>query len=158
MKIIFPNWADDNFDHVTENKTAKCCIYRKKILTVAYPLWGIKPLYYKTKYFIPGVLKKTPNVWFDVNWKRLYSHDLSYIFWILTLKSLLLYQRLVRDEKLREVTVSSFLRADNYAVAEEILVNKYCTQASWLGETQSSDRRQIMVLPRWMIQNVFDAM
>ena len=33
----------------------------------------------------------------------------------------LLYQRLVRDEKPREVLVSSLFLADNYAVAEEIL-------------------------------------
>ena len=34
-----------------------------------------------------------------------------------------MYQRFVRDEKLREAFVSSFLQADNYAVTEEILVN-----------------------------------
>ena len=37
------------------------------------------------------------------------------------------FKQLVQDEKLREVSVPSFLRADTYAVAEEILVNKYCT-------------------------------
>ena len=36
----------------------------------------------------------------------------------------MLYQRLVQDEKLREVLVSSFFRADNHAVIKEILVNK----------------------------------
>ena len=40
-----------------------------------------------------------------------------------------MYQRLVRDEKLRDILVSPFFRADNYAVAKEILVNKYCTKA-----------------------------
>ena len=40
-------------------------------------------------------------------------------------KNFLLYQRLVKDEKLIEVLVSSFLQADNYAVAKEILVNKW---------------------------------
>ena len=56
-------------------------------------------------------------------------------------KTLLLYQRRVRDGKLREVSVSSFFRADNYAVAKEILVNKYCTKVKLrasIGETQSS--------------------
>ena len=39
-------------------------------------------------------------------------------------------QRLVRNENLREVSVSSYFRAENYAVAKAILVNKYCTKAS----------------------------
>ena len=42
-------------------------------------------------------------------------------------RSLLLYQRLIRDENLSEVSVSSFFRADNYIVARDILVNKYST-------------------------------
>ena len=53
-------------------------------------------------------------------------------------KTLLLYQRLVRDGKLREVLVSSFFHADNYAVAKEILVNKYGTKVKLrasIGET-----------------------
>ena len=37
-------------------------------------------------------------------------------------------QRLVQYGKLREVSVSSFFRADNYAVAKGKLVNKYCTK------------------------------
>ena len=52
-----------------------------------------------------------------------------------------MYQKLVRDGKLREVSVSSFFRADNCAVAKEILVNKYCTKVKLgasIGETQSS--------------------
>ena len=52
-----------------------------------------------------------------------------------------MYQKLVRDGKLREVLVSSFFRADNCAVAKEILVNKYFTKVKFrasIGETQSS--------------------
>ena len=45
-------------------------------------------------------------------------------------RSLFLYERLVRDEKLREVLVSSFIPVDNYAVAKEILVSRYCTKTS----------------------------
>ena len=76
-------------------------------------------------------------------------------------KILLLYQWLVRDGKLREVSVSSFFIADNYAVAKEILVNKYCTKVKLgasIGETQSNHRQRIMPLPRRMDQNVSDAM
>ena len=45
----------------------------------------------------------------------------------------------MQDEKLRELLVSSFFRADNYAVAKEILVNIYCTKASGLGEMHSRE-------------------
>ena len=72
-----------------------------------------------------------------------------------------MYQRLVRDKKLREVLLSSFFRADNYAVADEILVNKYCTKVKLravIGETQSSHCQRITALPRRVTQNVFDAM
>ena len=51
-----------------------------------------------------------------------------------------------------------FFRADNYAVDKEILVNKYCTKASRLSETQSSHCRRITALIIGMIQNVFDTM
>ena len=73
----------------------------------------------------------------------------------------LLYQRLVRDENLRDVLVSSFFRADNYAVAEEILVHKYCTKVKFIaaiGGTQISYCQRITALPRRMTQIVFDAM
>ena len=43
-------------------------------------------------------------------------------------------ERLARDEKLREVSVSSLFLVDNYAIpkksAEKILMNKYRTKAS----------------------------
>ena len=46
------------------------------------------------------------------------------LFYLVSSKrSLLLYHRLVRDENLKEVLVSSFFRADNYTAAKEILVN-----------------------------------
>ena len=45
-------------------------------------------------------------------------------FSLLSKETLLLYQKQVRDGKLRDVLVSFFFRADNYAVAKEILVNK----------------------------------
>ena len=57
--------------------------------------------------------------------------------------------------------MSSFFRADNYTVAKEILVNKYCTKAKHraaIGETESSHCQRIIALPRRMTQNVFDAM
>ena len=41
-------------------------------------------------------------------------------------KAFSLNRWLVRDAKLREVLGITFLRTDNYTVAEEILVNKYC--------------------------------
>ena len=54
-----------------------------------------------------------------------------------------------------------FFRADNYAVAKEISVNKYCTKVKLrasTGETQSSHCQRITPLPRRMTQNVSDAM
>ena len=54
-----------------------------------------------------------------------------------------------------------FFRADSYAVAKEILVNKYCTMVKLrasIGETQSSHCQRITPLHRQMTQNVFDAM
>ena len=54
-----------------------------------------------------------------------------------------------------------FFRADNYAVAKEILVNKYCTKVKLrasIGETQGSHSQRITPLPRRMAQNVFYAM
>ena len=68
-----------------------------------------------------------------------------------------MYQRLVRDEKLREVFVSSFFEL----IIEEISVNKYCTKAKHraaIGETQSSHCQRTTALPRRMSRNVFDAM
>ena len=54
-----------------------------------------------------------------------------------------------------------FFQADNYVVAEEILVNKYGTKAKLraaIGKTQSSHCQRITALPRRMTLNVFDAM
>ena len=51
-------------------------------------------------------------------------------------------------------------RADNYAVAEEILVNKYCTKVNLraaIDGTQSSHCHRVASLPRRMTRNVFDA-
>ena len=73
-------------------------------------------------------------------------------------KNLLLYRRLVRDGKLREVSVS-FFRAENYAVAKEILVTEYCIKVKLrasIGETQGSHCQRIILLPRRMTQNVSD--
>ena len=50
---------------------------------------------------------------------------------------------------------------DNYAFAEEILVNKYCTKVKLraaIDETQRSHCQRITSLPRQMTQNVFNAM
>ena len=57
--------------------------------------------------------------------------------------------------------MSSFSRADNYAVAKQILVNKCCARVKLrasIGETQSSHCQRTMPLPRRMTQNVSDAM
>ena len=54
-----------------------------------------------------------------------------------------------------------FFRADNYAVAKEILGNKYCTKEkvrASVGETQSNHCQRIKSLPRRMTENVSDAM
>ena len=51
-----------------------------------------------------------------------------------------------------------FFGANNYAVAKEVSVSKYCTKISWLGETQKSRYQRIMALPRRMFQNVSDSM
>ena len=59
----------------------------------------------------------------------------------------MLYQKLVRDDKLREVSVSSFFKLIIDAVAKETLVNKYCTKASQFGETQSSHCQRITHFP-----------
>ena len=48
-----------------------------------------------------------------------------------------------------------FFRADNDAVAKEILVNKCCTKASWLSETYSNHCQRITALLKWMIQKCF---
>ena len=45
----------------------------------------------------------------------------------------------------------NFFRAENYAVAKEITVNKYCTKVKLraaIGETQSSHCQRITPLPR----------
>ena len=61
----------------------------------------------------------------------------------------------------RGIGIISF-RADNYAVATEILVNKYFTKVKLrasIGETQSRNcRHRITAIPRRMTQNVSDAM
>ena len=46
-------------------------------------------------------------------------------------------------------------RADNYAVAKKMLVNKYCTKASSLAETQSIHCQRIMAVIKWRFKCIF---
>ena len=68
------------------------------------------------------------------------------IFISYQMKNFLLYQRLIWGGKLRVVSVSSIFRVDYYAVAKEILVNKYCVKVKLrasIGKTQSSHCQRI---------------
>ena len=80
----------------------------------------------------------------------------NYFTWLSSKRSPLLYQRLARGEKLREVSVSSFFELiDNYTVAVTYWWIYVVQKATWLGVTQSSCCRRIRALPRWMIQMFF---
>ena len=63
--------------------------------------------------------------------------------------------------KTKRGTGYHFFRADNYAVAEEILLNKYCAKVklrATIGGTQISYCQKITALPRRITPNFVDTM